>query len=175
MRRPSLFVRFVLLVPLLVASPSCNRRRESAAPAARPAPAEAALPPPALPDRIPGFASDAPVTANGAQQRSYQRPGARVAVTLARFPMDADQYESWVRTSVAGFPQARLDVPDGAGNGFYQCDDHAPASCSLLVQLRSGVHLEIRGTPGSREDVDAVARALPLRALAGPPATAARP
>jgi hypothetical protein len=158
------WARAVLVVlPLLAA---CNRPRLSAAGTVVP---DAALRAPSLPDDIPGFAAGPMTTAGGALHRSYTRAGSQVTVTLAHFAMDAAQYEGWVRTSTAGFPQATLDVPAGAGNGFYQCDQQAPPRCSLLVQLRSGVHLELRGGPASREDLDAVARGLPLRALAGGP------
>jgi hypothetical protein len=163
----------LLVIALLLA---CQRRRASppaAPPAEVVAPAPARPGSPTLPDSIPSFTSDPLVSANGALHRTYARDAVRVAVTLARFPMDADQYDGWVRTSVAGFPQASLDLPAGAGNGFYQCDDHAPPSCSLLIQLRGGVHLELRGGPASRQDLDAVARGLPLRALAGDGAAAA--
>jgi hypothetical protein len=145
---------------------ACNQTRAPTVPGAREQREDAGGLWQPLPDRIAGFSAGPMTTANGALNRTYARAGTRVMVTLARFPMDADQYDHWVSTSVAGFPQARLDVPAGAGNGFYQCDDHAPASCSLLVQLRAGVHLEIRGAPASRDDVDVIARGLPLRLLA---------
>jgi hypothetical protein len=76
-----------------------------------------------------------------------------------------------------GFPQAALDAPEADANGFYQCTDEPKRSCDLLIQMRSGVHLEIRGGgTSSREDVDAVARGLPLRTLAAtaPPLPGAR-
>jgi hypothetical protein len=100
-------------------------------------------------------------------RRTYTRGGARVTVTLARYAMSSDQYDEWVRTSVAGYAQAALDVPPGSGNGFYQCAEQAPSKCDLLIQLRAGAHLEVRGDgAATRADVDAVARGLPLRALA---------
>jgi hypothetical protein len=148
------FSALALLCSLLAAA--CTRKPSP--------PAEA----PPLPDLIPGFTSGPLGTAPAAFIRTYARGSSQVTVTLARFPMDASQYDSWVRTSIGGFPQARLDVPDGEGNGFYQCDDGKPPRCSLLIQLRSGVHLEIRGVPASRDEVDAVARGLPLRRLAAP-------
>jgi hypothetical protein len=71
-----------------------------------------------------------------------------------------------VKDSVASFPQATLDAPAADANGFYQCSAGPPESCDLLIQLRSGVHLELRGAgTSSRADVDTLARALPLRAL----------
>jgi hypothetical protein len=120
-----------------------------------------------LPDRIAAFTADPPTTDGAAVHRSYHRGATRIAVTLARFPMTDQQYQGWVRASREGFPQAALDVPDGTGNGFYQCADGGRPACDLLIQLRSGVHVEIRGGgTSSREDVDAIARGLPLRALA---------
>jgi hypothetical protein len=179
-------VRPAHALALLVSLLACQRRPVPAAP---PAPAGLA---PSLPD-IAGFTAEPAVSTNGAELRTYARGATRVTVTLARFPMDAEQYETWVRTSVSGFPQAQLDLPKSAANGFYQCetpervptlsrdgapaaeppaprrdqrDDRVPPSCSLLVQLRSGFHLELRGGPAGRADLDAVARGLPLHALA---------
>lgn len=104
-------------------------------------------------------------------RRTYARGGAHVTMTLARYPITARQYDDWVQMSTAGYPQATLDVPPGSGNGFYQCTPGATSHCNLLIQLRAGAHIEIRGdrtTP--RDDIDAVARGLPLRALAVPTA-----
>jgi len=84
--------------------------------------------------------------------------------------MSADDYAGWVRMS-ASFPQAALDLPGTEANGFYQCSDGPPPSCDLLIQLRAGVHIEVRGGgTSSRADVDALARGLRLATLAGPPA-----
>jgi hypothetical protein len=64
-----------------------------------------------------------------------------------------------------GYPQAVLAAPPGDANGFYQCTAEPPRSCDLLIQMRSGVHLELRGGgTSSRADVDALAGALPLAA-----------
>ena len=74
-----------------------------------------------------------------------------------------------MQTSLEAFPtlQATLDVPAGTGNGFYQCTAGARPSCDLLIELRSGVHLELRSAgTATRADVDDLARGLPLRALA---------
>jgi hypothetical protein len=118
---------------------------------------------------VPGFAASAIATEGPAVRRTYSRGAARIGVTLARLPMSADGYAAWVKTSTAGFPQAALDLPAGSGNGFYQCDGGARPSCDLLIQLRSGVHLELRGSGTSRRrDVDELARGLPLRTLAVP-------
>jgi hypothetical protein len=105
-----------------------------------------------------------------ATRRAYRRGGTRITVTLALFEMSAAQYRDWVRTSTEAFPQAVLDVPAGDGNGFYQCTETNPPRCDLLIQLRAGRHLEIRGGgTSSREDVDEIARGLSLRALAAKP------
>ena len=83
--------------------------------------------------------------------------------------MDDAAWDGWVKMSTAGFPQADLELPAGAANGLYQCDDRAPDRCDLLIQLRSGVHVEIRGGGTStRRDVDAIRKALALDALARP-------
>lgn len=97
----------------------------------------------------------------GAPRRTYAAGDVRIDVTRARFPMTPKQYDDWVRTSTAGFPQATDVVPADAGNGFYQCTETPRPSCDLLIQLRAGVHLEIRGGGTStRADVDTIARGL---------------
>ncbi len=120
-----------------------------------------------LPASIPGFTASPLTVADTYSRRTYSRGPASVTVTLARFPMDAAGYARWGRQSEEGYPQAKLDVPDGAGNGFYECQDDAETRCNLLVQLRSGIHLEIRaeGT-ATRADVDAIAVGLPMRGYA---------
>jgi hypothetical protein len=137
-------------------------KRTPAAPPADPAPADPLL---TLPDVITGFTAEPPQPEGGAVRRRYRRPGVDITVTLARLPMSPEQYAEWVKASVRSFPQATLDVGPSRGNGFYQCDEHQ--HCDLLIQLRSGVHLELRGGgTSSRDDVNAIARELPLRALA---------
>jgi hypothetical protein len=130
-------------------------------------------PPPAaravfdLPDAIPGFVAGAREPGDGWIRRAYTAGATRITVTLARHPMDDAAWDGWVRMSTAGFPQADLELPAAAANGFYQCEDRAPDRCDLLIQLRSGVHIEIRGGGTStRRDVDAIRRGLPLAALA---------
>jgi hypothetical protein len=146
-----------IFVLALVLTGSCNRTR----------PAAVAQEQPALPD-IAGFTSGPVETTAEALRRTYTRGPARVAVTLARLAMTDPQYAEWVKTSTASFPQATLPVAAQDGNGFYQCDATG-ARCDLLVQLRSGVHLELRGGGTSaRGDVDAIAQGLPLRYLARP-------
>jgi len=120
-----------------------------------------------LPDAIPGFVAGPREPGDGWLRRTYTAGAARITVTLARHPMDDAAWDGWVRMSTAGFPQADLELPAGAANGFYQCDDRAPERCDLLIQLSSGIHLEIRGGGTStRRDVDAIRRALPLAGLA---------
>ncbi len=150
--------RALALVLLIVA---CSRR-VSAPPA--PAVTAGAL---ELPE-VAGFAAAAPDRGSGFVRRTYTRGPARVQVTLARMPMADDDYARWCAAS-AGFPQADLSVPATAANGFYQCTDGDRPSCDLLIQLRAGFHLEVRGGgTTTRADVDALARGLPLRAWAGP-------
>jgi hypothetical protein len=132
-----------------------------------PAPAAMVL---ALPD-VDSFVSGVTTGAAGYVRRTYTRRNARIEVTLARMAMSSQDYASWVRTSTASFPQAALDLPAAEANGFYQCTDGPPPSCDLLIQLRAGVHLEIRGGgTSSRDDVDALARGFPLAAFAARPA-----
>ena|SRR5215831_9816979 len=120
-----------------------------------------------LPDAIPGFTAGAREPGDGWLRRTYSAGAVRITVTLARHAMDDAAWDGWVKMSTDGFPQAALDLPAGAANGFYQCDDRAPDRCDLLIQLRSGVHLEIRGGGTStRHDVDAIRRGLSLPVLA---------
>jgi hypothetical protein len=151
-----------------LAAGACRRPPPPSAGSPEPqAPSAEAAAPGALPDRIEGFVAGPTSELGGATRRSYRRGDLVIDVTLARFPMDAAGYERWVKSSVEGYPQAALPIPAAAGNGFYQCRPDRPALCDLLIQLRSGVHLELRaGGTARREDVDAVARGLPLGALA---------
>ncbi len=153
---------------LAAASPAiaCHRAPPPA-PASAPPPSASASAPLALPG-VAGFEAGPPVDGPGYVRRRYSRGPARIEVTLARLPMSPEAYADWVSTSTASFPQAALDLSPGDANGFYQCGDGANPSCDLLIQLRAGFHLEIRGAGTSgRADVDALARGLPLRALAG--------
>jgi len=120
-----------------------------------------------LPDAIPGFTAGLREPGDGWLRRTYSAGATHITVTLARHGMDDAAWNDWVKMSTAGFPQADLELPPGAANGFYQCDDRAPDRCDLLIQLRDGVHVEIRGGgTSSRHDVDAIRRGLPLAALA---------
>jgi hypothetical protein len=149
----------VIFMAACLALGACKRT-----PAAAPAdpPASSGL---TLPDTVAGFSAGPLQVEGSAIRRRYTRSGVDIVVTLARLPMSPEQYGEWVKTSVRSFPQATLDVGADRGNGFYQCDERR--RCDLLIQLRSGVHLEIRGGgTSSRDDVNAIARELPLRALA---------
>jgi hypothetical protein len=150
-------MRKTLATLVLLLAASCNRTRPAAVAGERPA----------LPD-IAGFSAGPVETTAEALRRTYTGGTARVTVTLARLAMTDPQYAEWVKASTASFPQAALAVGPDLGNGFYQCDA-VGAHCDLLVQLRSGVHLELRGGGTStRADVDAIARGLPLGHLARP-------
>jgi hypothetical protein len=139
-----------------------------------PPPVPATAPPPRLASssalvlpELAGWQADVQVDGPSFVRRRYGRGRARIEVTLAQMPMSPEAYAEWVTASTS-FPQAALDIPAGDANGFYQCSDGATPSCDLLIQLRAGFHLEIRGGGTStRDDVDALARALPLRALGG--------
>jgi hypothetical protein len=151
--RPRRFARAKHTGLALVLAVACHRSRPSA-------------PPLPLPDRIGAFVGGPLEATDVAKRRSYARGATRVDVTMARFPMNDAEYARWVQMSRESFPQAALDVAPDEGNGFYQCADGGEPRCSLLVQLRSGVHVELRGGAGAgRGDVDAVAAGLPLRTL----------
>jgi hypothetical protein len=161
------------VVALLLAGVVVGCRRPSGSapsPSSFPSPAPPADAPLALPE-VDGFAAGATTRADGYVRRTYTRDSARIDVTLARMPMSSDDYASWVKMSTASFPQAALALPAAEANGFYQCADGSQSSCDLLIQLRAGVHLELRGAgTSSRDDVDALARGVSLPTLAGRPA-----
>jgi hypothetical protein len=146
-----------LLVALLLGSWACRRAAE--APPARGEPL-------ALPDALAGF-TGAPIEhGRDFVRRTYTHGATHVDATLALTAALPGGFEGWLAMSRGGgYPQAALNAPAGDVNGFYQCNDARPPSCDLLVQMRSGVHLELRGGgTSSRADVDALARALPLAA-----------
>jgi hypothetical protein len=180
MRFPAIVaVAVACAVTLLVALAGCTRSSPNAAAddaGASAAPRAPATPAPLhLPEVIDGFASGPETAGAGFVRRSYARGRALISVTMARTDMTAQAYASWVGASTSGFPQAALDAPAGDANGFYQCNGDVPPSCDLLIQLRSGIHVEIRGAgTSSRQDADDVARGLPLRALAAPGTAPAR-
>ena len=152
---------------LLVAASSALACRRAPPPVTEPAPGPRPASGLVLPE-VAGFEATAPVDGSSYVRRQYRRGRARIEVTLARMAMSPDAWAEWVATSTVSFPQAALDLPPGDANGFYQCGVGPSPSCDLLIQLRAGFHLELRGGgTSSRDDVDALARALPLRALAG--------
>jgi hypothetical protein len=118
---------------------------------------------------LPGFTAGPLESTPQYVRRVYSRNGERVAVTLARLPMSAEQYQGWGQMSTATFPlaQAELDVAPGDGNAFHECSRDQPSRCDLLVQLRCGAHLEIRGDGrvALQNDADAIGAELPVRAL----------
>jgi hypothetical protein len=119
----------------------------------------------ALPD-IAGFVAGEEAKSGSFVRRSYARDGERTTVTLARFSMGAAGYDEWVRMSTTDFPQASLDIGSARGNGFYQCAADDASRCNLLIQLRCGIHIEIRGESlAKRADADAIARGLDLRRM----------
>jgi hypothetical protein len=127
----------------------------------------ASPPPPALPGAITGFQAGPEETEGSTVRRRYTRGDTAITVSLARVRMDDNQWPAWAKAAGA-LPPAALDVPDERGHGFYQCDQ--ARHCDLIVQLRSGAHLELRGGgTATRDDVNAVARELPIPALARDP------
>lgn len=157
----------VLALAALASFPACQRRPSPAAPAARVATGDADLAayPLALPDTLAGFVGEPIVHGPTWVRRRYARGATRVQTTLAIAQQAPGGFEGWLTMSRGGYPQAALAAPPGDVNGFYQCTDGPPPSCDLLIQMRSGVHLELRGDgTSSRADVDALAGALPLAA-----------
>ena len=112
-----------------------------------------------LPRRAAGFvadddASEVGAPRDGAVHAVFTRGTARIHVTLAAYPVTAERWSSWLAAS-ASFPQAPLPWAADVANGFYQCDEDVPPHCDLLIQLRAGFHLELRGGKTSRRsDVD---------------------
>lgn len=129
------------------------------APADRQARVRVPSPETALPRRAAGFvaegdASSGGASSDGAAHAVFTRGTARIHVTLAAYPLTDEAWSSWLAAS-ASFPQARLPWAADVANGFYQCDEDTPPHCDLLVQLRAGFHLELRGGKTSRRaDVD---------------------
>jgi hypothetical protein len=159
----------------IAAGIGCRRPGDTPPPSAVPPPPPGSPAPPAertdtaisLPDALGAFAAvDAPARGPGWVRRSYRRRHVQIEVTLARTVLPPGGFEAWLAMS-EGYPQAKLDAPASDANGFYQCVSFPMSSCDLLVQLRSGVHIELRGNgSSSRADVDALAAALSLRSLA---------
>jgi hypothetical protein len=151
--------RALPIVVAFVALAACSRKE--------PPPTKAGAAPGvplALPDTLAAFAASPPEHGPTWIRRKYTRGGTHVDATLAISVQPPGGFEGWVASS-AREPQAALAAPPGDVNGFYQCTDGPPPSCDLLVQMRSGVHLELRGGGTStRADVDALAAGLPLAA-----------
>jgi len=163
-----LFISALAGLAVLFLIASCRRGQSTMAPAADAAPAagsDLAPRPLALPDTLAGFAGG-PITHGPTWvRRRYVRAATQVDTTLAIAQQPPGGFEGWLAMSRGGYPQAALPAPPGDVNGFYQCTDGPPPSCDLLIQMRSGVHLELRGGgTSSRADVDALAGALPLAA-----------
>jgi hypothetical protein len=98
------------------------------------------------------------------------RGHAKITVTIGQFKVDERGYERWLQQSREAYPQADLGLPEKLANGFYECAEGDRPACNLLVQLRAGAHIEIRGDgTATRADVDDVAAGLPLRAMATTP------
>jgi len=152
------------LVMLLAAFSACQRRW--VAPPSEPAVDPGLAPQPlALPDTLAGFAGGPIQHGPTWVRRTYAHGTTLVDVTLAMAAQPPGGFEGWVATSRAAYPQAALSAPPGDVNGFYQCQVGSPSSCDLLIQMRSGIHLELRGGgTSSRADVDALAAAMPLAA-----------
>jgi hypothetical protein len=149
---------------------SDRRIDEHSAPASATSPRpERPLGPDALPE-IAGFTASPVSRGDDWFRRTYARGRARITVTIGQFKVDDLGYERWVRQSRDAYPQADLGLPEKLANGFYECAGGDPPACNLLVQLRSGAHIEIRGDgTAARADVDDIAAGLPLRALATAP------
>ena len=148
------------LVAAVSVAPSCHRG--AAVPASDQAQTGSGQ---RLPD-IPGFSGGPQEAGPGFLRRSYTHASETITVTLARFPMTAAQYQEWLRASTGSFPQADLGIEPSQGNGFYQCAPEDPSRCNLLVQLRCGIHLELRGpTVARRRDADAISQGLALPSL----------
>ena len=150
------------LVMWLAAFSTCQRR--SIPPTSESAVNPGLAPQPlALPDTLAGFAGGPIQHGPTWVRRTYAHGATLVDVTLAVAVQPPGGFESWVATSRAGYPQAALLAPPGDVNGFYQCQSGPARTCDLLIQMRSGVHLELRGRATSgRPDLDALAGALPL-------------
>lgn len=164
MRRASPVVALSFAVLLGTVASACRRPRMAVTP---PAAADLTPRPLALPDTLAGFAGEPIVHGPTWVRRRYARGATRVDATLAIAQQPSGGWEGWLAMSRASYPQAALAAPPDHANGFYQCAEGPPPSCDLLIQLRSGVHLELRGAGTStRADVDALAAALPLAAWA---------
>ena len=127
-----------------------------------PSPSQGGLP------ELAGLVSEPLTTGDRFIRRTYRVGAERITVTLARLPLPESGWQGWLRMSQPNYPQAVLDAPPDAANGFYQCAPNDATRCDLLIQTRNGAHLEIRGEAGTaeRENVDALIAKLPLREIA---------
>jgi hypothetical protein len=152
----------------VVAFATCQRRPATTRATEQTPPtleADLAPRPLALPDVLAGFTGGPIAHGPTWVRRRYARAATHVDTTVAIAQQPPGAFEGWLTMSRAGYPQAALPAPPTDVNGFYQCGEGPPPSCDLLIQMRSGVHLELRGDgTSSRADVDALARALPLGA-----------
>jgi hypothetical protein len=124
--------------------------------------------PQALPE-IAGFTASPLSRGDDWFRRTYARQRTRITVTIGLFEVDDGGFERWVQQS-RPYPQADLGLPEHLANGFYEYAGGDPPACNLLVQLRAGAHIEIRGDPtATRAEVDDIAAGLPLGALATAP------
>jgi hypothetical protein len=103
----------------------------------------------------------------GFARRVYRADSKRVEITVAVVPLSKEPgaYERWVASS-ADYPQAPL--PPSQANGFFTCSagDGRVAGCDLLIQTRSGFHVEIMGNGHvSRGDLIALSSHLRLTDL----------
>jgi len=155
----------VLALSAAASAVACRPRPVApAAPAVTSPDADLAPRPLELPDVLADFKGEPIAHGPTWARRRYVRAATHVDATLAMATLPPGGFEAWLTMSRAGYPQATLPAP-GDVNGFFQCADGPPPSCDLLIQMRSGVHLELRGDgTSSREDVLALARALPLAA-----------
>lgn len=161
--------RTLVALLALLALPSfatCRGRQAAVGPPEAAAPSHVADTVPqglALPNHLAGFVGGPIARGPTWMRRRYTRAATHVDTTVAVTQQPPGAFEGWLAMSRAGYPQAALPAPSGEVNGFYQCSDGPPPSCDLLIQMRSGVHLELRGDgTSSRGDVDALAGALPL-------------
>jgi hypothetical protein len=151
----------------VVRAPAEPQVASTPAPTPAPAPAPADALASALPRDIPPFRGGTLAIERSFVRRTYSRGARHVSVTVARH--GAGQYDTWL-AMIAQYRQADLGLPLADGSGFYDCTPGNAEQCNVLIQLRAGVHVEIRGEGAAmRRDVDAIARGLPLRSLANAP------
>jgi hypothetical protein len=99
-------------------------------------------------------------------RRRYERGALHIEVTIARAPEIS--YERWLEMS-KDEPPVALDLPGGAGLGFYDCTGAKDKErCDVHVHLANGHHVEVNsGGTARRSDLDTFLAGLPVRSLAG--------